>query len=262
MWPANGNSIYNSFQLRVEKRASRGLTFLVNYTNSKFIDNGEGTWAWLGNHGHAQDPWNLKGERGLSANDISQRIAMTYQYELPFGRGRRFLNNTNRVVDGILGGWTTSNIMFFSKGVPVIWAMNTSDYNRFLAGGRPDKICNGVKSGPVESRLDAYFDTSCFATPPAFGLGTAPRTDPHIRWPGGQDWDFSMIKDFRIRESARLQFRSEFFNFTNTPQFGFQGGNCCSSTEGTNFSDPSNFGRLRHQVNNPRIIQFGLRVLF
>jgi hypothetical protein len=262
VWPANGNSIYNSLQVRAERRVSRGLTFLVNYTASKFMDNGEGTWAWLGNHGHAQDPWNLKGERSLSSNDVPQRLATTFLYELPFGRGKRFLSNTNRFVDAVLGGWQTSNILFFSKGVPVNWAESTSEYNRFLSGGRTDKICNGVKNGPIEQRLDEYFDTSCFQKPAPFALGTSPRTDPHIRWPGARSWDFSLLKDFRIRERTTVQFRSEFFNFTNTPQFGFHGGNCCSLTDGTNFSDPADFGRIRHQVNNPRVIQFGLRVLF
>ncbi len=262
-WPANGNSVYNSLQVRVEKRVSRGLSFLVNYTNSKFIDNGEGTWAWLGNHGKFQDVTNLKGERSLAANDVSQRLALTFQSELPFGRDRRFLSNSNRVVNAFLGGWQTSNIMFFSKGVPAIWTENSSDYNRFLAGGRPDKVCNGVNSsGSVESRLDDYFDIKCLQTPAAFGLGSAPRTDPHIRWPSSRDWDFSMMKNFPIKEKVTVQFRSEFFNFTNTPQFGFQGGNCCSLTEGTNFSDKSTFGRLRHQINSPRQIQFGLRILF
>lgn len=261
-WPAEGNSTYNAFQLRVEKRVSKGLQFLINYTNSKFIDNGEGTWAWLGNHGQLQDLTNLRNERSLSSNDISQRLAMSFVYELPFGRGKRYLSSVHPVVDGFLGGWQTANIFYMSKGVPVNWAMEASAYNRFLNGGRPDKICDGVKSGSVESRLDSYFDTSCFQTPAAFSVGTAPRTDPHIRWPGSRSWDFSLMKNFPIKEKVTIQFRSEFFNFTNTPQFGFQGGNCCNSTEGTNFSDDSTFGRLRHQVNNPRHIQMGLRILF
>ena len=189
-------------------------------------------------------------------------MAITTLYELPFGRGKRFLSSLHPVADIFLGGWKTSSIIFFSKGVPVNWAENKTDYNRFLSNGRPNKICSGVKSGPVESRLDAYFDTSCFETPANFGLGSAPRTDPRIRWPGTRSWDFSLMKNIPIKEKVTVQFRSEFFNFTNTPQFGFQGGNCCNSTEGTNFSDDTTFGRLRHQVNSPREIQFGLRVLF
>ncbi len=263
-WPADGNSIYNSFQLRVEKRVSRGLTFLVNYTNSKFIDNGEGTWAWLGNHGSLQDTTNLKGERSLSANDIPQRVAMSFLYELPFGRGRRFLSNTNRVLDGALGGWQTANIFFFSTGVPMVWSEDTGAYNRFLSSGRPDKVCNGVKSGPIVNRLgdqqdangnilNPYFDASCFQVPQSFAVGSAPRTDPHIRWPGGRDWDFSLLKNFAIKEKVTVQFRSEFFNFVNRPQFGGPGGN---------HNDLSSFGVITNQANHPRQIQFGLRVMF
>ena len=261
-WPAEGNSTYNAFQLRLEKRVSQGLQFLVSYTNSKFIDNGEGTWAWLGNHGQLQDVTNLKGERSLSANDISQRLAMSFVYEMPFGRGKRYLSGAHPVVDGFFGGWQAGSILYFSKGVPVNWAMSASEYNRFLNNGRPNKVCNGTKSGSVEGRLDEYFDINCFETPEPFTVGTAPRTDPHIRWPGSRSWDFSLMKNFPIKEKVTVQFRSEFFNFTNTPQFGFQGGNCCNSTEGTNLSDPSTFGRLRHQVNTPRHIQMGLRILF
>lgn len=263
-WPYNGNSTYNSFQLRVEKRVSRGLSFLITYTNSKFIDNGEGTWAWLGNHGSLQDPTNSKGERSLSSNDIPQRLVMTYLYELPLGRGRRFLSNTNRVVDGVLGGWKTSSIFFFSRGIPMVWGESTGDYNRFLSSGRPDKTCSGVKNGPIVSRLgnqtdangnitNPYFDTSCFQTPALFSVGDAPRTDPRIRWPGSRDWDFSMMKEFPIKESVRLQFRGEFFNTTNTPQFGGPGGN---------LSNKSSLGVITSQANNPREVQLGLRVIF
>jgi hypothetical protein len=257
--PPWGNSIYHAFQLRVEKRTSHGLSLLVSYTASKLIDNGEGNFSGnpfifiSGNHGTWQDFTNLKGERSLAANDIPQRLAMYLVYDLPFGRGKRFLPNVNRVAEAFLGGWRVNNIFYFSRGVPVVWTESNGDYNRFLAGGRPDKICNEVKSGPVESRLNEYFDTSCFQTPAPFGVGSAARTDPHIRWPGARDWDFSLTKDVRFRERYALQVRAEFFNFTNTPQFGGPGGN---------FSDKYTFGIITTQANDPREVQFGLRIVF
>jgi hypothetical protein len=248
-----GNSFYNALQLRLEKRTASGLSFLLAYTNSKLMDNGEGAWGWNGNHGAIQDYYNLRLERSVSSNDIPQRFTAYYIYELPFGRGRRFMGDANRLVNAVLGGWQNQSIFTVQSGVPVVWSESNLDYNRFLPSGRPNKVCDGLKSGAPESRLDQYFDTSCFAKPAPFTLGTASRTDPHIRWPGLSNWDFSMFKEFQVTERYRIQFRSEFFNFTNTPHFGAPNGN---------FSDKNNFGRINGTIGTPRDIQFALRILF
>jgi hypothetical protein len=251
--PLMGNSLYNALQLRIEKRAASGLSFLVAYTASKLMSNGEGAWRWNGTHGAIQDFRNLANERSLDANDIPQRLTAYYIYQLPFGRGRRFGANLHPILNGILGGWQNQSMFTIQSGVPVVWGGSQTNYNRFLPSQRPDKICDGRLSGSVKGRMDQYFDTSCFAEPAPFSIGTAPRTDPHIRWPGMKSWDFSMFKEFQFSEKYKLQVRSEFFNFTNTPIFG---------APGSDFSDTSHFGRVTWTNNGPREIQFALRLLF
>ncbi len=108
-----GNSIYHSFQLRVEKRFSNGLQFLVAYTNQKSLDDssvGHGGLTWLGGSTSLQNPNNRRLERSLSQYDIPQVLNLSYVYHLPFGRGKQFGSSWNPFLDAVLGGWRTTGI--------------------------------------------------------------------------------------------------------------------------------------------------------
>ncbi len=118
---------------------------------------------------------------------------------------------------------------------------------------RPNNDGQSAKlSGPVQDRFDKFFDTSVFSQPEPYAFGNTGRYLPDVRQPRVSNWDFSLFKNFKVMEKASLQFRAEFFNLTNTPNFG-----------APNMSFNSNqFGRITSQSNIPRQIQFGIKLLF
>src|SRR5690606_17650087 len=129
-----------------------------------------------------------------------------------------------------------------SSGYPLrLTTSNTSQ--SFSSALRPNN--NGTSaelSGPINQRLDEFFDTSVFSQPEPYSFGNTGRYLPDVRAPGVANWDFSLFKNFNLTEKVGLQFRAEFFNFTNTPNFG---------TPNTSFNS-NQFGRITSQANIPR----------
>jgi hypothetical protein len=187
--------------------------------------------------------------------DVPQRLVLGYTLDVPFGRGKRFFGESNGLVNGIIGGWSLSGISTFQSGFPVaIVALN--NFTSQFGGGntRPNVVpgCNKLSSGSAQSRLSAWFNTACFTQPTAFSFGDESRADSSIRTNGINNWDFAIVKNIAIGERFHLQFRSEFFNLFNRVQFG---------SPGPQLGAPQ-FGQVTSQANNPRLIQFALRVLF
>jgi len=256
--PPWANSIYNAFQLRVEKRFSRGLQFLASYTNSKSIDDasiqGAGM-AFLGGWGHSQDPNNLKLERALSEYDIPQVFQIAYVYQLPFGQGMRWGGKWNSWVNGFLGGWQTNGIWRISSGQPIGFSLTNG---KALPGGygqQPNLLTPLHRAGGPESAwMQQYFSNPQVAVTPApFTLGTGPPLLPNVRSPGAENGDLSLFKEIplkKMREGSRLEFRLEAFNALNHPQFG-----------GPNASvNSGSFGVVGSQINSPREVQLGLKL--
>ena len=248
---SGASSTYHGFQLKAEKRFSKGLSFLLSYTSSKLIDD-YSIIAVAGRNSERQNTYDRRAERSISSNEVSQRLVLSYVYDLPFGRGRSFGAGWNRVADSLLGGWQINGITTLQTGQPlIISAQDTS-----FAGGAAFRANNNGRSaklsGPVHERLDRYFDTSVFSQPAPFTLGNVGRTLPDVRGPGTTNHDFSLFKNFRAREWMTVQFRGEFFNLFNTPAFGFPDQNANSVQ----------FGRITSQANAPRQVQFGLKLLF
>ncbi len=250
------NSSYNAGQLRIEKRFKNGLQFQLAYAKQKLIDDNsiienEGTNA------ARQNIYCRACERSVSANDISQRFVYSSVYELPFGRGRKFGSSWNSFVNGVLGGWQANGILALQTGLP----LNISNGANTTLGSatigneslRPNNNGQSAKlDGSIESRLNEYFNTAVFSAPAPFTLGNTGRTLPDVRRPGVRDLDFSLFKNFRIKERLTAQFRGEAFNMTNTVQFGAP-----NTTLNSN-----QFGKITSQANSPRQLQFGLKLLF
>ena len=113
-------SNYNSFQLTVTKRFKNGGSFLAAYTNAKLLSNTDTVTTWLETGvGQPQDWNNLKGERSLSSQDVSQRLVISYVYDLPFGHGQRYMSDATGVVDKIVSGWGVDGVTSFQKGFPL-----------------------------------------------------------------------------------------------------------------------------------------------
>ena len=221
------------------------------YTTQKLIDTNSIT-SVVGANAINQNIYDMRSERSVSANDISQVLSVSCVFELPFGKGRRLGAAWNRAVDALLGGWQLNGIASVDTGLPVaVTTQNTSGAGN--ASLRPNNNGHSAKfDGPVESRLKNYFDTTVFSQPAPFTLGNTGRVLPDVRIPGSRNLDFSMFKSFHLVERMSLQFRAEAFNATNTPQFGRPNSNL----------NNANFGQITGQANSSRQLQFGLKLLF
>jgi hypothetical protein len=153
-----------------------------------------------------------------------------------------------------LGGWGVGGITTLMSGFPLGLTTAQNLTNSFGGGSRPNYVsgCNKNLSGGAVQRLNEWFNTACFAQPPSFTFGDEPRNDQTLRAPGVANWDASVYKTFPFtrNEDVNMQFRVEAFNLFNRVQFGYPG-----LQQGA-----SNFGIVSSQLNNPRLLQFSLRV--
>lgn len=248
-WEPRGPSEYNSLQLSLEKRMSYGLSFLGAYTYGKSLDDGAGGNSSAGEgRVNIQNPQNVMADYGLSNFDIRQRFTLSTVYQLPFGRGRQFLANSNRAIDAVLGGWQISSILTLQSGMPfsVSMAAPTDNTGSFQ---RPNRVCDGSLPSGQRSIKD-WYQLSCFTAPPVYTFGNTGRNV--LIGPGLETWDLGTDKDFRITERVGLQFRGEFFNALNHPNFGLPNGSIGSTPAGT----------ITTVITNARQIQFALRLHF
>lgn len=246
------DSIYHALQVTAEKRFAKGLSFLSAYTYSHATDN-----ASQDTGGGPQDPRNLRADRGNADFDIRHRMVISWGYELPFGQGRKYLNGLSGVGQAILGGWQLNGIETFMTG-PYFTPSSTQNTLGAGAGGqRPDRTGDG--NLPTSQRtVRRWFDPSAFRTPPPFTFGNAGRNI--LEGPGTKLFDFSVFKDFQVnqREGNRLQFRAEFFNLFNTPQFNIPNASIGSPGVGqiSGAGEPTFFQRTSRQI------QFALKYYF
>jgi hypothetical protein len=246
-------SDYNALTVRVEKRFAHDLGALVSFTKGKSMDDSSSNNTGnLNPYGTQQDFYNRHADWSLSTFDVSRRLVGSVVYGLPFGRHKQFGTNWNRFTDALLGGWQANALVTLQNGVPL--ALSASNVaNIFNPGERPNNNgTSGLLSGSVESRLNAYFNTSVFSQPGPYTLGGVARTLPDIRTPGMRNVDLSLFKHFTITERAKLELRAESFNAFNTPVFA--GPNTTVSS--------SSFGVITSQLNAPRQMQVALKILF
>jgi hypothetical protein len=251
-------SRYNSLQVSVTKRFQGGGTVLVAYTNAKLLSNTDTLTSWLegnttGGVPNAQDNFNLNKEYSLSAQDVSQRLVISYVLDLPFGRGKRYLSDATGVKDKLVAGWGIDGVTTFQKGFPLKIKDAGGNALSALSLGtgdiRPDVVAGCSKKGP--RTIAEWFNVACFQPAGPYSFGNEPRVDPSLRQAGVNAWDFALFKKtyFGPDNKLNLEFRTEFFNLFNHPQFGTPNTSCCGG----------NFGQVSNTVNLPRLIQFGLR---
>jgi hypothetical protein len=253
-----GDSTYESLQVSATKRFSGGNSISVAYTHAKLISNTDTITGWLenGGTGGVQDWNNLKAEKSLASFDTPDRLVVSYVTDIPVGKGRKFLANSNALVNAAVGGWGVLGVTTIQSGFPLHFSTNTNNSNSLGGGQRPNVVagCNSSISGSATSRLNEWFNTACFTQPAAFTFGDESRVDSNLRSAGIANWDFSAFKSFPIsrEDRVRLQFRAEFFNIFNRVQF---------NTPGQGFG-ASNFGVVSGQQNTPRLVQLALRLNF
>jgi hypothetical protein len=250
-----GQAHYNSLQIKAETKSSKyGVYALVGYTYARAYDNGftDGLGTPLGATYYPLPGWQQL-DWALSQINLNQEFTASVVYDLPFGKGRRFGSGWNPGVNAVLGNWELTVIEKATSGFPVfIVDSNNSSGVNFENNGnslmRPNQVCNPTSGS---SSLSEFFNTACFVQPPAGELGNASRTP--LSGPDFVNTDFSAIKHFVFRENMHLDFRAEFFNLFNHAQFGLPG---------TDLNSPATFGVINTTVNNPRLVQFALKLAF
>jgi Carboxypeptidase regulatory-like domain len=258
-------STYNSLQATVTRRFQGGGTLLVAYTNAKLLSDTDTQTSWLengntGGVGQVQDWNNLKGEKSVSSQDVSQRLVVSYVLDLPFGHGKMFLNGLSGVANKVVSGWGVDGVTTFQRGFPlkISWSGSSTALENAglgISNVRPNVVAGCDKSG--NRSLTSWFNTACFAAPPQWGYGNETRVDDELRADGINNFDFAIFKRTTIAERFGLEFRTEFFDLFNHPQFGFPGTNfVAGSSNGFGAVTSTNTG------NNPRLIQFALKFVF
>ncbi|MCC7342814.1 MAG: TonB-dependent receptor [Bryobacterales bacterium] len=245
-----GSSSYNAFLAKITKQFSQGLTLLASYQWSKAIDNlAEGEPGLSDGFRDYSKVWI---ERAISAHDIPHNFVTTFVYDLPFGRGRRLASDLHPAANLVLGGWQVSGIVRFQSGLPFrVTAPSTIGTYGFGAQYPNLMSADALK---VENQTpEQWFNTSAFSAAAPYTVGSAPRRLTELRQAGAKHADIALMKNFHPTEALKVQFRAEFFNLTNTPQFGPPDASFGSNT----------FGRVNGTFSAPaRNVQFGLRMDF
>ncbi|HYP05175.1 MAG TPA: TonB-dependent receptor [Bryobacteraceae bacterium] len=246
----NGNSTYHALQTKMEKRFSRGVSFLAAYTWSKTISDADQI-AGLGPEG--QTYYNRRLEKAISTNDIPHNFALSYVLELPFGRGKRFLNDS-AVADQLFGGWTFTGIHQYYSGRPVVLTANNTLplFNTIL---RPDVnpgVPKTLEYDEFDPSKNSVINPAAFSRPLAGRFGTAARSYTDLRGDAFLNESFGLIKRTPLTERVLLTFRAEFFNAFNRVVFANPDGNISNAS----------FGRVSRQQNSPRQGQLALRLEF
>ena len=271
---SNGWLIYNSLQAKFEQRI-HDVYFLASYTYSQAITNGfaEAVTTLPGStyfplttagtnpafyHGSPvliSTPGNPAGtaispdaDRGLSSLHLRNNLTVSGIYALPFGRGKRFLAHSNKLLDEAVGGWQVNTIITSHSGFPLAFTQATNTSGSGITN-RPD-LLKGCDLYAGAHTVAKWINTACFATPTATQLGNSPRTVGY--GPQRTNVDFSFYKRFAAFESQNLEFRTELFNIFNHSQFGVPDQGFGNAT----------FGAVSTTVHENRQIQVALKYLF
>jgi hypothetical protein len=289
-----GNARYDSLEVKAETKSTRhGLYALLGYTWSRTFDSGMPDG--LGTNPGAIY-WPLPGTKkldwGLSQLNLDDSFTASVLYDLPFGKGKHFGGGWNGATNALLGNWHLDLIERATSGFP-LFVVDSADesgtffsYNGFTLQ-RPNQVGDPHRPGIVAANLNSRCQVTTNQIDPVTGLsGLAPlQVGTHAAWvnicafspaPSGElgtaarapvygprfvNTDFSVIKNFplSLREGMNLQFRAEFFNIFNHPQFYLSG---LGDSGQQDINTPSSFGVINNTVNNPRLIQFALRLAF
>jgi hypothetical protein len=205
------NSNYNSMQTTLDRRMG-SVRMSAAWTWAHSLDNSSGESS----NSPIQNSRNIALQRGNSTFDVRHKLALSGTYEMPFGKGRRWLTSAHGAGEAVLGGWQVNNILTLMSGLPFTPTMQTNALNTGTGSQFPNRIGSGILP-KSERTIDRWFDASAFVVPGQYIFGNSGRNI--LYGPGTHQLDLSLFKSFRFSEAARLEFRTEAFNLTNTPQF-------------------------------------------
>jgi hypothetical protein len=236
------NSIYHAVTLKYEKRFSKGLSVIAHYTVSKMISDSDVSGSdvdFIAGNSSIQDYFNLRNERALAAFDVPQRLVVSFDYQLPVGRGRALGKSMNRVLDAVVGGWELSGIVSAASRTPL--GISQSASTLWIGSQRPNQIGDPSMPGPVRDKLNNYFNVKAFQTIGPDLIGNTPRFLSTYRGPNLVNEDATLMKNFSITERKYVQLRLEAYSVTNSPQWG----NPDTGFGGTSFGQITSAGGAR-----------------
>jgi len=256
-----GNSTYHAMQVKLQKRFSSGLSFLIGYTLSKNLTDVDATAGYFASG--VQDAYNRRAEKALSSVDSPNQVVASYTYELPFGPGKRLLSSPNVFTRYVIGGWTISGINTYKDGTPLgvitsevlpttndsLSESGTSVRPNMVAGANPR---TGINCSSFNPQSELYLNSAAFTIPAPFTFGNAPRELSNARACPTMDEDISLLKFVPIRENrVTLRFGADAFNLFNRRNLG---------APDTNLNDPG-FGTIS-SAGPGRVLQLQVKVLW
>ncbi len=249
-----GNSKYYSGQAKLENHAGHGLYFLSSFTWSKAYDD----QAEICCAGPPPNSWNVPAEQGLADFNETLRWVLSYDYLLPFGAGQKMLGGANGALNAIVGGWHFGGVYSLGSGFPFSATLGYDSSNTGTQGAvRPVQVLQDGNLPRGQRSINNWFNTNAYADPAdlypgQYLFGNTGRNT--LIGPDADDWDMSLMKDFRIRESQVVEFRSEFFNALNHPSF--------AQPDSTLTDGAGSFGVTTGTAGANREIQFALKYSF
>ena len=264
-----GSSIYHAFQAKVERRFSKGLSILASYTYSKSIDTASGPFSNARNANFPQNSNDVAAEKAVSDFNFPQRLSLAYIWNMPFGSSVVKFRNPH--LNYVIQGWEAGGVLTVQSGPPFtpVVSGNVSGAdeinNATVQTGlptdtdRPNVVSRNIY--PSHQTPQQWVLPSAFSTPSGFTFGNAGRNI--LRGPGLGSCDFSVLRNFRLGESAKVQFRAEMFNIFNRANFDIP----------QNIVNASSFGQIFNTVQpvaglasggpgEPRELQLGLWLIW
>jgi hypothetical protein len=261
-----GSSTFHSFQAKLEKRFSAGIWFLGSYTLSKLISNSDDVQRIDSGAAFAFSPFQRERYKSLSTGDVPHSFSATLVYELPFGKGKRFLG-TGGAADKVVGGWQLTSIFTASSGIPFIFRSAQCNVPAQLRAGCVPSIVPGAN--PFAQELNGNFDPNkpllnidAFEKPNQFNFytGQGPRVS-NLRGFPYYGHQIALIKETKIAEKVTFQVRGEFFNVWNWHRFVAGGTWGTGRAFNEDVSSP-NFGKWTGTISTPRNVQVGAKLIF
>jgi hypothetical protein len=250
-----GKSHYNSLQVKLQRQFFKSLSVLTSYTYAKLMTNADSQEGWYTPGGGSQNAFNLRQEMTVGVIVPPQVLNVTYVYEFPVGKGKRFVNDS-RAADAIIGGWSITGIQRYQSGNPLqirlnntLPLFNNNLYPNIVTG----QSLRASWSGRFDPHTDVYLNANAFSVPAPFTFGDASKTLP-VRGFSYFNEDISLQKRFRIKESVSFEIGADAFNIFNRTTFGAPD----TSSPTTN----PDFGVIGSQANAPRSVQFRARLTF
>jgi hypothetical protein len=249
-----GRTNYNAVEAKVEQRMSNGLSFVFGYTHSKLIDEASAVFSTtvLSSPNSSSlggvDTYQPQLERDSSSGDMPNVLTVSGTYKLPAGKGHRFASTG--IAEKCLGGWSLNGILLLQSGMPVTVTQSTNGNSPAGFAVQRPNIIGKVSLDPSERNPAKFFNIAAFGLAKPFTLGNASRNP--VRGPAYRDGDIALIKHTGIGDRADVEFRTEFFNVTNTPAFAQPNGQLGNGA----------FGSITATATDPRVIQFGARISY